>query len=133
MFQPAVSATPPPPSPPIPDQSPNVRIIAVSVFSGCTQWAARQMGVRMETGRRPEQIFPALPPPPFFFSFSFSLCLFLSFSFFFLSSVCPSLPTDCPIWPSLPSVFCFPILPHGASRHLGSTATEKLVRTRKKS
>ena len=75
-------------------------------------------GPRMGAGRRPEQIFPSVHPRlrrspiPFFFFFlppHFSCFFFLFLSAFFLS-VCPFLPANCPIWPSLPFVF-FPISP----------------------
>ena len=59
----------------------------------------------------------------FIYSFFFLSVFFLSFPFF---------PPFAPFGPAFPPFF-FPHFPHGASRHLGSTATKKLVRIRKKS
>ena len=97
-------------------------------------------GPRMGAGRRPEQIFPSLhprlrrSPMPFFFPAPF---FFLSFSlflaFFCLLSICLSLFAHHLPHLAQPSLRIFPHFPHGASRHLGSTATKKLVRIRKKS
>ena len=91
----------------------------------------------MGAGRRPEQIFPSLHPRlrrspiPFFFPLPFFFSV--SVAFFCLLSFCLSLFAHLLPHLAQPSLRIFPHFPHGASRHLGSTATKKLVRIRKKS
>ena len=139
MFRRTAPAAHLPLSPPTPNQCSSVHTHFVQF-----QFSALVLqGPRMGAGRRPEQIFPSVHPRlrrspiPFFFSLFFFLFFFVFFSvslaFFCLLSFCLSLFARLLPHLAQPSLRIFSHFPHGASRHLGSTATKKLVRIRKKS